>query len=440
MLSEVRIESLAYTGAGIAHQDDGRVVFVSGGLPGDRALVEIQVDKTRYLRARLVELLEASELRLDAACQHAGQCGGCPWQCLAYPAQLEWKRRFVADALERVGHIPDAEALVAPIEASPKTWYYRNKVEFSVFGQAGRLHLGMHQSNDTEPTAISSCLLLPKVLADEPLSLGGTLNFALGREPVQPYRLGIRHSARTKSCELALWSTPCGMQRGFVAGLLAKAVPNSSTVRVLTRSNDAGRKVVNTEVLSGQGSWTEQLAGFRFMISAPSFFQVNTAVAEAMVAKLVELAAPADKHIWDLYCGAGTFSLPLAAAGATVSAVELAGSSLRDLRRNLKNANLEKGVQVVSGDVAIALRSLAPARLAVVDPPRSGLKPQVTAQLVDSPTAELIYVSCDPQTLARDAALLVAGGYHLQGVYPYDLMPQSYHVETIAYFVRGKTA
>jgi len=436
MPDQLYIESLAYTGAGLGYLPDGKVVFVQGGLPGDRVSIELNVQKRRYATAQLVELLEPGPRRVPATCDLAGICGGCPWQCLEYPEQLHWKRSFVVDALKRIGKVADAEQLVQAINASEKIWNYRNKVEFSTVSKNGRLSLGKHPLNSTELVEVKRCHLLPKPFVDLPKQIAGTLNYAVSQEPVKPYRVGFRHSVRTGISELALWSTPSGMRRSFVAQLLTDAMKLDSLVRVLTRNQDSERKVVKTEILSGRGHWVEELSTRRLMISAPSFFQVNTPVAEAMVAKVLAIAEPADKQIWDLYCGAGSFTLPLAAAGAEVSAVEIAGSALRDLRRNLDAFALDEHVEVYSGDVGRALSELEPAHLAVLDPPRAGLSTTVVNQLLASAPEQLVYVSCDPQTLARDIAYLAAGGYQLLAAYPFDLFPQSYHVETIAHLKR----
>jgi 23S rRNA (uracil1939-C5)-methyltransferase len=292
----------------------------------------------------------------------------------------------------------------------------------------------MHEAGSHEQVAIERCLLLPETMVDLPGTLAGTLNYAIGNEPTWPYRLGIRHSVRTGQSEIALWSSPTGMRRAFVAQLLEQAFKANSYVRVLTRAEDASRDVIRTEVLAGRGHWTEDLAGIRFRISAPSFFQVNTAVAELMVSTVLELAEPDGRHIWDLYSGAGSFSLPLAQAGAEVSAVEIAGSSIRDLRRNLEATGLDDSIEVYPGDVARVIGELDAADLAIVDPPASGLDAAVITGIAEANIPELIYVSCDPQTLARDAARLQQLGYQLQSARPFDLFPQSYHVETIAVF------
>jgi len=442
MQHDVYIESLVYTGPGLGHLDDGKVVFVPGGLPGDIVRVEIASDRGRYAQGLLVEVLEATPHRVTAPCEYARVCGGCPWQELEYSHQLEWKRRFVVDALTRIGKIADAEELVEDTVPSPAQWHYRNKVEFSVFSTGRRLQLGMHEAGSANELAVERCLLLPESLAELPKLLSGTLNYAMNNEAVWPYRVGIRHSERTGQNELALWSLPTGMRRAFIASLLEKSLPADSMVRVLTRADDSSRDVTKTEVLSGNGYWTERLAGLSYRISAPSFFQVNTDVADLMVDTVLDLARThlggdiAGKAIWDLYSGAGSFTLPLAAAGALVSAVEIAGSSIRDLRRNLETHNLGDEVDVFPGDVARVLPQLSACDMAVVDPPASGLDRQVIHSIADADVRDLIYVSCDPQTLARDTQLLTRLGYHLLSARPFDLFPQTYHVECVAHLTR----
>jgi len=454
MSESIVVESLVYTGAGLGHLKNGKTVFVPGALPLDEVEIEITSEQARYAEGSVLRLIRASEHRIEAPCEYAELCGGCRWQTLVYSEQLVYKERFVVDALKRIGHIENAEELVAPIVGSGKTWHYRNKVEFSIHdrlsvdsGTASRLassdkariHLTMHESGSLEQVAIARCLLLAERLFEAPGKIAGILNYALSGEETAPYRVGLRCSSVTSSSELALYSTPSGMRRGFMAKLFHEYHPFDSIVRVLTRNDTAERKAVKTEVLSGQGHWLEKLAGIIFRISAASFFQVNTPQAEAMVNRLLDLIDPHDRIVYDLYSGAGTFTLPLALAKAQVTAIEMAASSLRDLKRNLKSANLDSLVEIIAGDVERELNHLSGADIIVLDPPRSGLRRGVIDSLLRINAAEIVYVSCDPQTLARDSALLTAGGYHLVGAYPFDLFPQTYHVETIAHFSRSKS-
>jgi 23S rRNA (uracil1939-C5)-methyltransferase len=191
------------------------------------------------------------------------------------------------------------------------------------------------------------------------------------------------------------------------------------------------RDIAGVEVLSGSPTWHEKLGGFAYSVSPPSFFQVNTEVAESMVDVVVEALAPsASDRVLDLYAGVGTFTLPLAALDVEVVAVEGAGHAVRDLRRNLEDNDLD--AEVAPGDAARALAELGDFDLAVVDPPRSGMRPEALAALVTAGPRRIVYVSCDPATLARDARRLAEAGYAISTVTPVDLFPQTYHVETVA--------
>jgi 23S rRNA (uracil1939-C5)-methyltransferase len=285
---------------------------------------------------------------------------------------------------------------------------------------------------------ITRCLLLPEKLQNAPDSLRGALRYICRDKSNAPVRVGIRSSAVSRDVEVALWSRPSGFPRALATRVLSQAVKNTSLVRVLFDSQLAARDVRKVEVLGGKGFWQESINNLAMRLSAPSFFQVNTSGAETLVslvvAALEQIGAHTQDRVLDLYCGAGTFTLPLAEHFADVSAVESVGSSLADLRRNLDNAGLD--ADVVGGDVARELPGLLPARFAVVDPPRSGLSEPTRTALAESGLRGIAYVSCDPATLARDLLALGQAGYSLVGATPVDLFPQSYHVETVAVLER----
>ena len=216
--------------------------------------------------------------------------------------------------------------------------------------------------------------------------------------------------------------------------MLFRSCKNTSLVRVLAEPGRA-RKVKKVEALSGKGCWEEELAGERFLTSAPSFFQVNTAQAEKLITLVQEgLGIACGDYVADLYAGGGTFSVPLAAAGADVVAVEAAASSVRDLRRNAERAGVE--IEVVGGDAARELPELGELDALVVDPPRAGLADGVVESIAEAGPRQVAYVSCDPQTWARDVARFEGAGYRLAAATPVDLFPQTYHVEVVSIFER----
>jgi len=430
---ELDIESLAYGGDAIGRLEDGRTAFVRGACPGDRVRVEIDEDRDRFVKAHVTEVVSPSPERVAPPCPYFGECGGCSWQHVAYGAQCESKRQSVADALERIGRIPGARELVSPTVASKREYGYRNKVELVLDPSSARPTLGFHRAGSDKVVPVDSCLLLPKKHQKAPRALGGSLRYLAGESDLGLVRVGYRVAVRTSDVEVALWAAPGAFPRNAVARTLKQAVPATSIVRVLTKGPSKERSVSGVESLLGRGNWRERLGAFDYMVSAPSFFQVNTRAAESLVELVMSALQPdgSDRAL-DLYAGAGTFTLPLAEHAGEVVAVESAGSAVRDLRRNLESNQL--WADVVGGDAAREIAALGHFDIVVVDPPRSGLAPQVVAALAASRPRDIAYVSCDPATLARDARSLVDAGYELVSATPVDLFPQSYHIETVAHF------
>lgn len=427
-VEKLAVERLAKGGEGVAHLPDGRVAFVSGTCPGDVVRAVVTEDHGTYVRATCDEVLESSPRRVESACPLSEECGGCQWRHIAYESQLEAKRAEVADSLQRIGHL-DA-ALVRPAVPSPLTEGYRNKVEFAVaITGGGKLRLGYAGDGGFVP--VERCLLLPKSHAGAPKALAGALSYLAKGRDIGISRVALRVSKRTGEVEIALWGPPGPFPRGLAAKVLAEAVKATSVVRVLVKGDARRRQVTKVEVLSGKGHWTERLASFAFTVSAPSFFQVNTEAAERLVSLVTDaVQEPHLARVFDVYAGVGAFTLPLAHEGAEVTAFEAEGSAVRDLRRNLERAQLY--ADVMPGDAARSLMEAGDADAAIVDPPRAGLHPHALAALAEARPARIVYVSCDPATLARDLALLVEAEYRVSSVTPVDLFPQTYHVESVA--------
>jgi 23S rRNA (uracil1939-C5)-methyltransferase len=435
-VTELSIESLAYGGDAIAHLADGRAAFVRGACPGDRVEADIVEDHGRFVRAEVREILEPSPDRVEPPCPYFGVCGGCSWQHVSSSAQLAAKRQAVVDALTRIGHIADAEKLVAPAVASPREYGYRNKIELVARMDAAGLRLGFHKAGTDELVPVESCLLLPPKFQKAPKALSGALRYLSGGQDLGFKRVGLRVAANTRDVEIALWTEPGSFPRKAAATTLGRALKTSSIVRVLAKGPDKERKVTGVEVLAGSGFWRERLGGRAMTVSAPSFFQVNTAAAELLVTVALEaLNANGTDRVVDLYAGAGTFTLPLAEVAGDVIAVEAASSAVRDLRRNLEDSQL--WAEVVGGDALRELRELGSVDALLVDPPRSGLPEGAIEAIAKTRARTIAYVSCDPATLARDAKVLIAAGYRLVSATPVDLFPQTYHVETVAKFVRA---
>ncbi len=428
------IESLAYGGDAIARAEDGRTVFVSGGCPGDTVSAAVTAEHERYINARVTEVLTPSPERRTPPCPYFGECGGCQWQHVSHAAQAEAKRHAVADALNRIGHV--AEPLVAETVSGGQAYGYRNKIELTADSDArGGLVLGLAAARSQRIVAIDSCLLLPEKCRSFPKSLRGALRYLSRGGPLDLHRVAIRVAANTPSVEVALWAAPGPFPRATARHTLSSAVRFDSLTRVLVRGDVKSRDVSKVEVLSGHGYWREKMGDLEFRVSAPSFFQVNTKVAERMAALVVEELAPSGSdRVLDVYAGVGTFTLPLAQEAGELVAMESAGSCVRDLRRNLETAGVEADVS--PGDAARLLPDAGSFDLAVVDPPRSGMAEEVAVALAACSPRRIVYVSCDPATLARDVSRLRALGYTFVRATPIDLFPQTYHVETVAVFDR----
>jgi len=385
----------------------GKVIFVPYAMPGEEALVEIVEDKGRYAQAQFVEILASSPHRVDPPCPHfgPGKCGGCQWQHIAYPAQLEFKAAVVGDQLARLGRLP--EVTVRPTIPSASPWHYRNHVQFTI-DDDGRLGFVATDGHRVEP--IKVCYLLHPLL-DE-------LFAALDLEMPGLARLSLRAGVNT-GYQMIIFETHDDLPPALESDLPV------SCVLLLSDGTPAN--------LIGNNYLTEEVAGRIFRISAPSFFQVNTAAAEELVRVVSEYLAPAgDEVLLDAYCGVGTFGLSLAGKVGQVIGVEEATSAVEDA---FLNAAELPNVELIKGSVETFLPQLdRRIDLAVLDPPRQGCKPEALAALIELAPRRLVYVSCDPATLSRDARRLAEGGYQLVEVQPVDMFPQTYHIESVALF------
>lgn len=424
------IESLAYGGAGVAKTSEGLTVFVDGTCAGDTIEAEEIERHPRFVRARLTSVLEPSPDRVEAPCPYFGICGGCQWQHVAYDAQCRAKSAAVTDALTRIGRLDVAAAGILP---SADRYGYRNKIELRVLPTPRGPQLGFtrHASNQIVP--IDECMLLPARSRRAPRALGGALRYLSGRADVEIERVALRVS-RSGETEVDIWTDPGPFPRQLAAKVIADAVKARTVTRVIAKGPSEARKVVKVEVLSGPGAWREKLAGDQYIVSAPSFFQVNTRAAETLREKACgAIEDSGATYVADVYAGVGTFTLPLARF-ADVVAIESSSHALADLRRNLDAAGLE--AEIEPGDAGRILSEIEPPEAIIVDPPRAGLGHEAGQALIGAHPGTLVYVSCDPATLARDAKELVAAGYTLRSLAPVDMFPQTYHVETVAVFTR----
>lgn len=388
---------------------EGKVIFVPYAMPGEEALVEIVEDKGSYARGRLVEILSPSPHRVDPPCPHfgPGKCGGCQWQHIAYQSQLELKAAVVGDQLARLGRLPNVP--VKPIIPSLSPWHYRNHVQFTV-SDDGRL--GFVATDGRRVETVEICYLLHPLLEE--------LLAALELELPELARLSLRAGANTGD-QMMIFETHDDLPPALESDLPV------SCVLLLSDGTPVN--------LIGNNYLTEAVAGREFHISASSFFQVNTAAAEELVRVVGEYLAPTgDETLLDAYCGVGTFALSLADKVGQVIGIEEAAGAAADARLN---ASEMANVEFIEGSVEAVLPKLdRPIDLVVLDPPRQGCKPEALTALIELAPRRIVYVSCDPATLARDARKLAGGGYRLLEVQPVDMFPQTYHIESVALWER----
>lgn len=438
---QLTIERMVYGPDGLAHTPEGKTVFVAGALAGDTVEAHVVSEEKSLVRAVADRIVEPSPERVDTPCPFVGVCGGCPWGGLSRTAQRAAKEENLKSALERIGGFERAEVeeLVAPLRSSKDVWGYRNKIELApTTGAGGKMFLGMHGRDPRQIIRVDRCPLFEKKFPKVVKAVAGALAYLGNSRDLGLERVGIRASRRTGALEIALWTPTGGFPRAQVARVLADAVSDrAGVVRVMSKGEKKARRVSATEVLAGRSCWNEQIGEEEMLISAPSFFQVNTGAAEILIDLVLDaLKHRPDELAMDLYCGAGTFTLPLARRADYVSAVESYGPAVRDLRRNLERAGLDN-VDVIGGD---AVREFpdADADVLVVDPPRAGLAPEAIELIAETSARDVAYVSCDPATLARDLKR-----FREQGIFspvratPVDLFPQTFHCETVVHLSRA---
>lgn len=422
------IEKVIYPGRRLA-RIQGRVYFTDEGLPGETVEVEILREHRSFIEARTIKILEPSPLRRTPRCAHFLACGS--YQTLPYPNQLELKR---AQAAELFGKTAPALAAGIPIVPSPLEWRYRNKIRFSLFGRGSETHLAYHSPGSREAfvSADDGCALASEKAAE----IAAAVLEAIRKTGISgPAEIEIRESVSEGTALLNLfWESapdPAGLRT--IADSLR---PRFSTTGLV--SWIPGKKgLPSPRSVQGPESLRERVAETEYEIGAGSFFQVNTAILPQVIEAIVAAAGLSGREtVADVYGGVGTFGLALSKKAARVSVVESSPDNVRRLRSNIARNNLDN-VEVRPGLGERWMRDLSSRGLDVVvlDPPRKGLDPRVGEALSEFPTRKLIYLSCNPSTLARDIGLL-SGRYEPVSLTLFDFFPQTPHIETLAVLAR----
>jgi 23S rRNA (uracil1939-C5)-methyltransferase len=399
---EVLVDRLVYGGDGLARLPDGRAVFVPFALPGERVRIALVDDKKRFARATLLEILETSPERISPRCIHYGVCGGCHYQHLSYADQLKHKEAVLREQLDRIGGFNQPN--LKPIVASPNEWFYRNRVQFHP-SEEGALSFVAVGGEGLLP--ISECYL--------PMDALNALWPQLDLEPLPELeRVALRQGA-DEQLMVVFESTS---DKAFEVDLEA------SVAAVQIGPNE-------THILADDFTLTVQMNGRDFRVSAGSFCQVNTAVAEKMVAHILDIA-PFTKNmtVLDVYCGVGLFSAFIAPQVERLIGIELSASACADFEVNLDAFENVELYEAAAEDVLPGL-DVQP-DVVLVDPPRAGLDGSVLDAIVGFEPGLVVYISCDPATLARDGKRLREQGYQLEQITPFDMFPQTYHIESIS--------
>lgn len=444
---EVTIETLALGGEALARTADGMVMFVQGGVPGDRALVEILKRKQRFATGKIVELLEPSALRIEPRCAYFGRCGGCKWQYLAYTDQLRFKQQQVAETLQHLGKIQ--EFTVNPIIGMADPWYYRNKMEFS-FGwdEAEGLQLGQHLPGRWDRMVdLQTCYLQSERSVDifnvcrEYARQHGLAAFTSATEQGLLRHVVVREGKHTNDLmvNIVVSGEMFPHLDRFVRYLLVAHPEITSLLLTINRRKGQSSQGQQEDVLFGEPLMTETVNGLTFEISAQSFFQTNTLQAEQLYQTVQRMVVGNPQGVAvDLYCGTGAFALHVAPLFQTVYGIELVEDAVANAERNAER-NQITNVEFRCGEVQklfVDLLTTAP-DVIIVDPPRAGIAPKAVRHITNAAPRQIVYVSCNPATLARDVALFVEGGYQVKEVQPVDMFPHTYHIETVVDLRRG---
>jgi 23S rRNA (uracil1939-C5)-methyltransferase len=432
------VDTLAFGGAGVARHE-GYVVFVQGGIPGDTVRVEVGKSKRAYAEARVLEVLTASPERIEPLAQHPG----APWQVIPYARQLEIKAAQVDDSLRRIGRL-DGYAF-EPIIPALQEWRYRNKLEYS-FGrdETGKLICGFHAPGRWEDIVeVTDCLL-----ASEKGNQAREEVVAWCRaQNLEPYdrrtnqgflrNLVVREGRRTGEIQVRLVTSRGKLDRDS----FAEAITTADGL-LWTKLDSVAETTLggDTELLSGVDRLEEQLGGLSISISGEAFFQTNTEMAERLYALAIEYAElKGYERVYDLYCGIGTIGLLMAPRAAELWGLEIVEDAIADAIGNARRNEIDN-VRFFAGDVRVALRDLVEKAgrpdVLVVDPPRAGLSQKVVRRIIEAAPKRIVYVSCNPTTLAPNAAQLVEAGYELTKVRPVDMFPQTPHIECVAQLER----
>lgn len=418
IIEDITIQQLVYGGDGLARLPDGRVVFVPFSAPQDRGHLGLEASGKKPLRGHIQQMLQPSPERVTPACSVFGTCGGCQWQHLSLPAQQHWKQAIVEESLRRMGKLENFT--VQPIIAEGDGWRYRNKVQWHVCETEGVVQLGYRPEKAHTVVPFEECWIIPPAW--------NGLVHTLAR--LMPLGMGVTEVQAQENSQgqwlLSFWGASIE-PKAFHPWLsqLTEAFPALKGITLVNHRQAP-------QVVWGEAYLVETLRGKTYQISPDSFFQVNRSITERLLSEIEVLLPETMSQCLDLYAGVGLFSIALASRTQRMVAVESSSAALADLEANQARNQCEN-LEILPGDVRRLLQQALKETFPVVlvDPPRAGCHPDVLAWLSEHVGEQLLYISCDPTTLARDLQRLTASGFRVESIQPFDMFPQTYHVETL---------
>lgn len=460
IFKELYVESIGFEGISIA-REDGMVYFVKGGVPGDKVYAKILKKKKTYTEANIQEIIEASKDRIEPSCKYFDHCGGCTWQNIPYQDQLDWKKKHVEDAIKRIGKID--EFVLHDTFPSPHEFHYRNKMDFT-FGAARWLTpeeinsdekiedksfaLGLHvRGRNDKILDIKEC----HIQQDEVNTMMNDVRDLATKNSISAYhvyyKVGflrnfvVRYSLHEDSFLIIIVTNAVKSEdeKEFIEDCSKMLIDKYQRISgVIHAVNDKISPVAigEPELITGKDYLTEKILDVEFNISPFSFFQTNSYQLDNFIGKIIEYAElNGEQTVWDLYCGTGSITLPAAKKCKKIIGIELVESSINDARKNAEKNNLNNvdfyATDLHDKNIPELLHKLDRPDVLIVDPPRAGLHKNLIHHINDIKAPKLVYVSCNPATQARDLEILKEN-YNLIEVQPFDMFPQTYHIESIA--------
>ncbi len=455
-LLQVEISDIAFGGKGLV-RINGMAVFVDQAVPGDQVLIRITRKKKNYAEAQVMELLKPSSDRVHPPCAYSGFCGGCKWQFLEYAVQLKYKRQHVQESLGHIAQIRDAR--VHPTIPSPQIFGYRNKMEFTCTDRRWLTPEEMQQAESDKGFGIGlhvpgtffkvfdtkKCLLQPdpgnQLLDDVRRFILSSGLPAYGLRSHQGFWrfLMLRHSVAHNRWMVNMVTAAENRQvLRRLADILMETYPSVISVINNVTARKAGVTTGESEIsIAGDSAIIDKIGAFEFEISANSFFQTNTAGAAELYDTVKHYAdLGGSETVVDLYSGTGTIPILLSDAAGEVIGLEMAPSAVADAENNCRHNQIEN-CRFVPGDIRETLPAISKRpEVLVIDPPRAGMHPDVVKQVLALSADRIVYVSCNPATLARDLILL-KDAYQIKEVQPVDLFPHTYHIESVVKLVKN---